>query len=68
MNTRDTTTSWIKWAGGHRPVDAEQRVEVRLADGDVLIRKAWDLTWYWFPPYKTLTRTENRNIVAYRKV
>ena len=66
MNTHDTTP-WIKWAGGQRPVDADQRVEVRLADGEILYGRATDFTWFWFPPYKSLTKSINRNIVAYRK-
>ena len=68
MNTHDTTTNWIKWTGGQRPVDADQRVEVKLANGEVLWGKASNFTWTWFPPYKTLTQTKNRNIIAYKEM
>ena len=68
MNTKGTTTNWTKWTGGQRPVDADQRVKVKLADGDILCGKASRFTWSWFPPYKYLTRTENRNIVAYKEM
>ena len=58
---------WIPWRGGERPVDADQRVAIRLVSGKMLHGRAGDFIWSWnFCDGDCADYTTGGNIVAYR--
>lgn len=58
--TTAANAGWIEWSGGRCPVEAETLVEVKWADGDLIINKARVFGWNHFQVPE--------DIVAYRVV
>ena len=50
---------WHEFSGGHRPIDGDVTVCVRIGDGDVVLNKAGLFVWKW-----STLRPEN-NIIAF---
>ena len=64
---RPDPDGWIPWRGGERPVDADQRVAIRLVSGKMLHGRAGDFIWSWnFCDGDCADYTTGGNIVAYR--
>ena len=67
IETAPDADGWIPWHGGERPVDADQRVAIRLVSGKMLHGRAGDFIWSWnFCDSDCADYTTGGNIVAYR--
>ena len=57
--------NWIEWTGGHRPVDEETVVWVRLRDGTFEKSEAQNFLFCWYHGEDTQSADSGREIVAY---